>query len=142
MIELKSVTRENYQEIINMRVKEEQIPYVQNIHLCLSKSFVYEEYKPLVIYYKQDIIGFLFIYLEVATKTYWIDNFFIRAEKQQRGYGSWALKKIVTVLKEDKMNQCIRVSVSEKNKPVLNLLVKAGFELLNKKDFVLAEYHY
>lgn len=133
MIEFRKLDRNNFYECINMRLKGDQTRFIDNITMYISLAYVIEEYEPLLIYYKEEMVGFLTLCFNKSEKEYWIDCFFIKESEQSRGYGSWALKKLISIIKEDKSYHIIKISIHQDNFRAMSLLDKLGFY---RTDFI------
>ena len=93
MVSLKPITRENLEEVLALRVNEDQKKYVISNTESLSRAYVYSETAyPFAVYDDDTIVGFIMMgYYEVkAYYTIW--EFMIDCKFQNKGYGRQALK--------------------------------------------------
>lgn len=133
-IRLKPVTRDNWEEVIKMKVKESQRDFVPSAAVSLAKVYIKPdgdaiEYIPFSIYDNEQMVGFIMHAYEPDTANmYWINGFFIDKNYQGRGYGRPALAEMIGWIKT-KFPQCeeIRLTVHKDNHHARNLYKNFGF---------------
>ena len=64
MIRFEMVTPENFEEVINLKLKEEQIGFLENNLYSLAESKVFDYLEPRAIYNDDTLIGFLLYYFQ------------------------------------------------------------------------------
>ncbi|WP_088040743.1 GNAT family N-acetyltransferase [Bacillus sp. EAC] len=132
---LKPVTRENWEEAMDLQVNESQKNFVPSVSVSLAKVYIKPdgenvEYLPFAIYDDQKMVGFMMhAYEENTTYSYWINGFIIDQKYQGNGYGKSALKEMINWI-TSQFSQCeeIRLTVNKENKYASNIYQKLGFQ--------------
>jgi len=86
---------------------------------------------------KKDIIGFIIVIKDREDRVN-IINFLIKSEFQNRGYGSFLLKKTIAEIKKLKEIQKITLNVQENNSIAIKLYEKLNFK---KNPKILENYY-
>ena len=134
-VQLKMVTRENWEEALRLKVNEEQNRFVPSVAVSLAKVYIKPDgedvnYIPFAIYDHMKMVGFIMhAYEEKTSDMYWINGFLIDEKYQGKGYGKAALAKMVTWI-QDRFPQCkeIRLTVYKENQHAQNLYKSYGFQ--------------
>ncbi|MEW9180709.1 GNAT family N-acetyltransferase [Bacillus mycoides] len=121
-VQLKIVTRENWEDALKLRVKENQIHLVPAVAVSLAKVYIKPdgenvEYIPFAIYDGDLIVGFIMhAFVRESTDMYWINGFIIDEKEQGKGYGKAALQEIINLIKNN-FKECekIRLTVHKDN---------------------------
>lgn len=93
MIELRKITKDNYEECLNLSVADSQKNFVSSNTYSLAQAWVY--YKtafPFAIYADNIMVGFIMLGYYEAQNYYTIWKFMIDTNYQNKGYGKTALK--------------------------------------------------
>ncbi|PFD41972.1 GNAT family N-acetyltransferase [Bacillus cereus] len=138
-VQLKVVTRENWEEALNLQVKENQTKFVPAVAVSLAKVYIKPdgenvEYIPFAIYDRDLIVGFIMhAFVRETTDMYWINGFIIDKKQQGNGYGKAALKEIINLIK-NRFKECkeIRLTVHKDNISAKKLYERYGFQALGK----------
>ncbi|MED1090995.1 GNAT family N-acetyltransferase [Bacillus paramycoides] len=138
-VQLKVVTRENWEEALNLQVKENQTKFVPAVAVSLAKVYIKPdgenvEYIPFAIYDRDLIVGFIMhAFVWETTDMYWINGFIIDKKQQGNGYGKAALKEIINLIK-NRFKECkeIRLTVHKDNISAKKLYERYGFQPLGK----------
>lgn len=133
-IQLKLVTRENWEEALNLKIKHSQSRFVPTVAVSLAKVYIKPDgenvaYIPFAIYDNDTIVGFIMhAYEEKTTDMYWINGFIIDERYQGRGYGKAALSEMVKWI-NTKFEKCkeIRLTVNKDNDHARELYRNFGF---------------
>ena len=134
-VQLKLVTRENWQEALKLKVKDVQNHFVPTVAVSLAKVYIKPDgdnvnYLPFAIYEEeQGMIGFVMhAYVENTDDMYWINGFIIDEKYQGKGYGRAALCKMVNWI-INQYEQCkeIRLTVHKENDAARRLYKRVGF---------------
>ncbi|WP_088072868.1 GNAT family N-acetyltransferase [Gottfriedia luciferensis] len=134
-IQLKIVTRENWEEAIQLEVSKEQLSYVPSVAVSIAKVYIKPdgdnvEYIPFAIYDGDTMVGFIMhAFEENTTNSFWINGFLIDKKFQGKGYGKTALDEMVKWIK-NRFTHCgeIRLTVHKDNKLAMNLYKQYGFQ--------------
>jgi len=101
-----------------------------NIKKVLIEGFNDKYHVFLVIEEKQELIGFgdMWIYPEFGHAGYsaYLQNFFVKKEYQNKGYGTKLLNKLMEIAKSKKAT-AFHITTSFKNKKAIALYKKMGF---------------
>lgn len=133
-IQLKPITRDNWEEAINLKVKESQRHFVPSAAVSLAKVYIKPdgdqvEYIPFSIYDQDRMVGFIMHAYEAGTANmYWINGFIIDEKFQRNGYGRAALNEMINWIK-NKFPICkeIRLTVHKDNHHARDLYKSFGF---------------
>ncbi|MFD9625699.1 GNAT family N-acetyltransferase [Peribacillus muralis] len=133
-VHLKGVTRENWEEALSLKVKEQHITFVPSVAVSLAKVYIKPDgdnivYVPFAIYDKELMVGFIMhAYDAKTTNMYWINGFMIDASYQGKGYGRAALSEMVHWI-TNKFTNCkeIRLTVFKDNVNACELYKSFGF---------------
>ena len=129
MVRLKSVTRENLEEVLALRVNEDQEKYVISNSESLSRAYVYSETAyPFAIYDDDTIVGFIMMGYYEVKRYYTLWEFMIDSKYQNKGYGRQALKLGLNFVKEKFGPVDIYTGVTPGNTIAKKLYESVGFE--------------
>jgi len=134
-IQLKNVTRENWEEALALKVNEKQNKFVPSVAVSLAKVYIKPdgdnvEYIPFAIYDDEKMVGFIMhAYVENTTNMYWINGFIIDEKYQGKGYGRAALAEMVQWIK-NRFPNCkeIRLTVYRENQVACGLYKSFDFQ--------------
>ena len=129
MVSLKSVTRENLEVVLALRVNEDQEKYVISNSESLSRAYVYSETAyPFAIYDDDTIVGFIMMGYYEVKRYYTLWEFMIDSKYQNKGYGRQALKLGLNFVKEKFGPVDIYTGVTPGNTIAKKLYESVGFE--------------
>ncbi|AZQ47515.1 GNAT family N-acetyltransferase [Bacillus sp. GX] len=136
-IQLKIVTRANWEDALKLQVKEEQRKFVPTVAVSLAKVYIKPdgdnvEYIPFAIYDGELMIGFVMhAVIKETTDMYWINGFIIDQKQQGNGYGKEALQESIYLIKNTcKACREIRLTVHKDNLSAKKLYERYGFQPL------------
>ena len=104
-IQLKVVTRENWEDALKLQVKDNQTKFVPSVAVSLAKVYIKPdgdavEYMPFAIYDGNHMVGFIMhAVVKETTDMYWINGFIIDRKQQGNGYGKAALQESIYLIK-------------------------------------------
>ena len=129
MVSIKPVTRENLEEVLALRVGEEQEKYVISNAESLSRAYVYSETAyPFAIYDDNIIVGFIMMGYYEVKGYYTLWEFMIDHKYQNKGYGRQALKLGLDFVREKFGPVDIYTGVTPGNTIAKKLYESVGFE--------------
>ena len=139
-VQLKVVTRENWEDALKLQVRENQIKFVPAVAVSLAKVYIKPdgenvEYIPFAIYDGDLIVGFIMhAFVRETSNMYWINGFIIDQKQQGNGYGKAALQEIINLIK-NRFKQCkeIRLTVHKDNIFAKKLYERYGFQPLGQE---------
>lgn len=129
---LKPLTKENYEQCLQLQVREDQQDLVASNLQSIADSKVYPELIPLTIYHKDEMVGFL-MYSSIAEDgVYWILRLMIDQHYQGKGYARDAMIQLLTLLKEFPDCVAIKISYEPSNSVAEKLYESLGFQKTGK----------
>ncbi|PGA98798.1 GNAT family N-acetyltransferase [Bacillus toyonensis] len=138
-VQLKVVTRENWEEALQLQVKEDQRKFVPTVAVSLATVYIKPdgdnvEYIPFAIYDGDLIVCFIMhAVVRETSNMYWINGFIIDQKQQGNGYGKSALQESINLM-ENTFNACkeIRLTVHKENISAKKLYEDYGFQPLGQ----------
>ena len=101
MVELREITEDNFDEVIELRVSENQDGFVSSVAYSLAQAWVYKETAyPFAIYADEVPVGFVMLGYYKSRNQYTLWKFLIDKHYQNRGYGKEALRLAIKYLVE------------------------------------------
>ena len=102
MVELRKITKDNYDECLNLKVSDEQQNFVASNIYSLAQAWVYYETAyPFAIYADDVMVGFIMLGYYAERNIYNLWRFMIDARYQKRGYGKAALQLAIEYLRKE-----------------------------------------
>lgn len=136
-VQLKVVTRENWEDALKLQVKENQTRFVPAVAVSLAKVYIKPdgdnvEYIPFAIYDGNLMVGFIMhAVIRETTDMYWINGFIIDHKQQGNGFGKAALQESIYLIKSTcKACKEIRLTVHKENLSAKKLYEHYGFQSL------------
>ena len=131
MIHLEQITTENIDDVLNLRVHENQSGFVASTAESLAKTYVYKDTSfPFAVYYDSQLVGFIMMgyYKEKRKDYYTLWEFLIDKNFQHKGFGRKALELGINFLKEKFNVSEVYTGVSPGNDVARALYKSVGFE--------------
>lgn len=128
MVELKEITKENYEECLNLSVADNQKSFVSSVVHSLAQAWVYYDTAyPFAIYADNQMVGFIMLgYYEIRNH-YTLWKFMIDAKYQNKGYGRQALKLGIDYLVNHFNVKEVFTAYESSNSVARNLYTSLGF---------------
>lgn len=93
MVELREITKENYEECLSLNVADSQKRFVSTNAHSLAQAWVYYDTAfPFAVYADNTMVGFIMLGYYEAQSCYTLWKFMIDEKYQNKGYGRKALK--------------------------------------------------
>lgn len=93
MVELREITKENYQECLNLKIADNQKNFVSSTTHSLAQAWVYYDTAfPFAIYANNVMVGFIMLGYYEVKGYYTLWKLMIDEKHQNKGYGKQALK--------------------------------------------------
>ncbi len=127
MIRLKPVDENNFEEVIKLKVSEEQQSFVATNVFSIAESKVLPECIPLAIYDEEELVGFAMYAMDRDDKEYWIYRLMIDEKHQSKGYGRAAMEALIKRISTDKEHHIIYISFEPENERAKALYESLGF---------------
>lgn len=134
---IKNIDKNNYKEIIDLKVSNDQVKFIETVEACLKEAREDSVWRPVGIYDGDKAIGFamygLFIN-EGKRGRVWLDRFLISYENQGKGYGEAAVRLLINNLYKEYGYNKVYLSVYDNNKGAIALYNKVGFKFNGEVD--------
>ncbi|MBO4864855.1 MAG: GNAT family N-acetyltransferase [Eubacterium sp.] len=128
MIRLKTITKDNIDAVLNLRVFDEQKKFVSTTAESLAEAYVYKDTAfPFAVYEDDEIVGFIMMGYYEAKEYYTLWKLLIDKNHQNKGYGRKALELGIQFLKEKYNVKAIYTGVSPGNDVAKRLYTSMGF---------------
>ncbi|OLS38545.1 GNAT family N-acetyltransferase [Bacillus sp. MRMR6] len=127
-IKLRKVTKENWQECINLQVREEQRKFIASNLYSIAQVQFLENFEALAIYHNDSMVGFTLFGLDEDDRNYWIYRIMIDEKYQGQGHGKMALKEIIQRLKDKPDCKEIILGYHPENIGAEKMYISSGFQ--------------
>lgn len=130
MIQFIPITKDNENTVLNLKIKTQQLSFIESIEDCLKEAKELSLWRPVGIYDNQVLIGFAMYGLWKEEGTHgrvWLDRFLIDQRFQGKGYGKKALQAIIKHIYQEYGYPKIYLSLYEDNLVALHLYQSLGF---------------
>ena len=129
MVELRTITKDNIEDVLKLDVFEYQRVFVSSTAHSLAQAYVHRDTAfPFAIYADDTLVGFIMLGFYETKKQYTLWKFLIDKDYQNKGYGKEALKKGITYLVDTFGAKEIYVGVSTGNDTAKKLYSSIGFK--------------
>jgi len=134
-VQLLETNRDNWEQVIALKVHDEQNNFVASNLYSLVQAKYQPECKPLAIYDDCLLVGFLMYVIPTAEQNdYWIYRLMIDQNHQKKGYGKIAMQQIIELIKQDKDYNKIYISFEPSNYVAKTLYERLGFVSTDEID--------
>ena len=135
MPELQPVTIKNWQSLIKLRVREDQTGFVASNLYSIAQAQFGDEYEghwdlyPLGIYDADVPVGFVMYGLNFdhPTQQAFIQRLMVDERFQGKGYGRFAMQKIIEIFRADERIREVGISYEPANEGARKLYASVGF---------------
>ena len=128
MVELREITEDNFEEVINLKVSMNQESFVSSVAYSLAQAWAYKETAfPFAIYENEVPVGFVMLGYYKAKNYYTLWKFLIDKHCQNHGYGREALQLAIKYLIETFGVEEIYTGVALGNEIAKHLYSSIGF---------------
>lgn len=127
-ITLKPITKDNIEQVLALKVNENQKSFVITTAESLAKAYVY--YKtawPFAVYQDEMLVGFIMMGYYEEKKYYTLWEFLIDGKYQGKGYGRKALLLGIQFLRDTFHAKEIYTGVAPENLIAKKLYMSVGF---------------
>ncbi|GAP13267.1 acetyltransferases [Longilinea arvoryzae] len=126
-VTLRKITRENWERIIDLKVRDEQKRFVASNLYSLAEAKVFPDCVPLAIYAAEQPVGFLMYAYENDRREWWIFRLMIAEEEQGKGYGRAAMRLGIERMRANPDCDRIFISFEPENSVAEQLYRSLGF---------------
>lgn len=127
-VTLREITRDNWEQCIDLRVNKEQQQFVASNLYSIAEVQFLPDFKALAIYTDETMVGFVMFGLDEDDHNYWIYRLMVDENHQGKGYGKAALLQVIERLKEKPDCNEIIVGYKPENIEAEKTYLKAGFQ--------------
>ena len=128
MVCLKPVSRENLDEVLGLRVRDDQKSFVSTTVESLAQAYVYSQTAfPFAVYDDQKVVGLIMMGFYEEKQYYTLWKLLIDQNHQHKGYGRQALQLGIAFLKDQFHVSEVYTGVSLGNIAAKALYRSAGF---------------
>ena len=126
-ITLREITPDNFDAVIDLKVRDDQKHFVASNLYSLAEARVFPERYPLAVYANETPIGFVMYCFLAERQEYWIFRVMIAEDQQGKGYGRAAMYQVTDRMR--KINGCrqIFISYEPENDMARKLYTSMGF---------------
>ncbi len=129
MIRLENITPDNLEEVLALRVNDDQRRYVSTVSDSLAQAYAYKGNAfPFVVYDDDKAVGFIMMGYYEAKQYYTLWKLLIDKDHQHKGYGRDALKLGIDFLKKSFDVKEIFTGVTPGNSVAKHLYLSVGFK--------------
>lgn len=130
-VELKEVGLDNYSDVLNIDIEEEQKIFVPSSRYLIAKSKFHPNHKTRAIYANGYVVGLVLYQTgdgDFEPHECEIFGFMIDRKHQNKGIGKIAMKLLLKEIKARNQFTCIELSYDSKNKAAEAVYIENGFE--------------
>jgi diamine N-acetyltransferase len=136
MPEIRPVTKENWRELIRLKVREEQTHFVaSNLYSIAESQFGDDieghwDYHPFGIYDAGTPVGFLMygINFDHPKQQAFIIRLMVDEKYQGKGYGRFGMQKLLEIFRGEERIRVVGISYEPENEGARKLYASLGFE--------------
>ena len=131
MTQLKKITEDNFIDAFNLKLAKGQEEYVSHPIRSLAQAYVYrEQCQPFGVYDGDTMVGYVMVIYDYDIPEYDIWHMMIDETKQNQGYGTAALDKVLDYIKTKPFGSSDRVALTcnRDNTHAINLYKSKGFK--------------
>ncbi|MET1008241.1 MAG: GNAT family N-acetyltransferase [Propionibacteriaceae bacterium] len=129
-VELRPITQENFQAVVQLEVLPEQSGYVAPNVVGIAETHIYPDAEPRAVYTGDDLVGFVLFHpidKDKPAEGHCIVRLMIAHQFQGRGLGRQALEAAVDWIVRERGVDRVRLSVVPANGKARGLYRSAGF---------------
>ncbi|AOA02209.1 MAG: GNAT family N-acetyltransferase [Carnobacterium sp.] len=142
--EIRRVTKENWREIVQLKVAKGQENFIEsNAESLLEAVFEGEDWVPVGLYSENQLVGFaMYGCYDSTNRSIWLDRFMIGEANQSHGLGKLFLEKICQYLPTEYELKQILLSFYPENQNARKFYEAYGFITTTKVDENGEEIYY
>ena len=131
MINLIDINEDNWIEMARLSVTDEQQKFLDRPIGIIARGYVYRNQNARVLGIADNdrIIGIALVKdMDEEPACYDLQQFMVDQRFQNKGYGTEALKQLLTMLGKEGKYKCVEVCVNNADVPALRMYEKVGFQ--------------
>ena len=137
MVELKSITEDNFIDAFNLTLAQGQERFVSHPVRSLAQAYVYrDQCQPFGIYAEGRMVGYVMVIYDYDVHEYDIWHMMIDESMQGHGFGSAALDRVLDYIGTKPFGTSDRVALtcSKENPAAMKLYENKGFHATGVED--------
>lgn len=137
MVELKSITEDNFIDAFNLTLAQGQERFVSHPVRSLAQAYVYrDQCQPFGIYAEGRMVGYVMVIYDYDVPEYDIWHMMIDESMQGHGFGSAALDRVLDYIRTKPFGTSDRVALtcSKENPAAMKLYENKGFQATGVED--------
>ena len=143
MVELREITKDNLEEVLDLSIYEHQESYVSSTAYSLAQAYAYRDTAfPFAVYADNTIVGFIMLGYYEARNQYTLWKFLIDKKYQNKGYGREALIQGIQYLKNRFGAEEVYTGVKPENESAKHLYRSVGFAATGLVENGMEEMRY
>ena len=143
MVELREITKDNLEEVLDLSIYEHQESFVSSTAYSLAQAYTYRETAfPFAIYADDTIVGFIMLGYYESRNQYTLWKFLIDKKYQNKGYGREALMQGIQYLKDRFGAEEVYTGVKPENESAKHLYRSVGFAATGLVENGMEEMRY
>ena len=128
MVNLKEINKDNIDDVLSLKVSDNQKRFVISNAQSLAKAYVYSKTAyPFAVYDDETLVGFILMGYYELKGYYTLWEFMIDEKYQNKGYGRQALKLGINFVKDKFNPDSIYTGVTPGNAVAKGLYESVGF---------------
>ena len=136
MPEIRPVTKDNWKELIGLKVREEQTHFVASNLYSIAEAQFGDDYEgrwdlhPFGIYDENIPVGFLMYALnfEHPKQQAFISRLMVDEKQQGKGYGRFGMEKMLEIFRTEERIKVVGISYEPENETARKLYASLGFQ--------------
>jgi diamine N-acetyltransferase len=136
MPEIRPVTKDNWKELIRLKVREEQTHFVASNLYSIAEAQFGDDYEgrwdlhPFGIYNENIPVGFLMYALnfEHPKQQAFISRLMVDEKQQGKGYGRFGMEKMLEIFRTEERIKVVGISYEPENETARKLYASLGFQ--------------
>jgi diamine N-acetyltransferase len=133
MVNLKKITKDNFYQIIKIKMPEDQRFVAPNVY-SLAEAWLYPSARPFAIYDDDRLIGFLMLDWSEEEKDLGIWRLMIALDQQNKGYGQEVIRQVIEMARESEKFTSVSLDYEPENKVGEHVYYKMGFRPTGEID--------
>lgn len=128
-IEFRKITRENFYSLLNMDPGDGG-KFVAPNAVSLAEAWLHYEAHdthPFAVYHAEELVGFMMVHEDRRKAVLDLWRLAIAKDRQGTGYGTAALRRLISLARESGKYACIAIGYMEGNDRARRLYEKLGF---------------
>ncbi|WP_079508577.1 GNAT family N-acetyltransferase [Mesobacillus jeotgali] len=129
MLTLQPITKDNWEEAIRLKVKENQKNFISSNLYSIAEVQFLEQFRVIGIYADNQMVAFAMYGIDPDDNNYWIYRLMIDAAQQGKGFGASAVKLVIEEIRRTNTNEIpvIMIGYNRENEGAREVYKRAGF---------------